>query len=197
MTDKGITEDFNSKEKEIESKRDLVLKVVKEINKPENYDGFKKAATEMFAAFGVIETDDTELKAFIERDFRRNYDRKQETPEMDLDIVMYGTGKEEYANINIRRKNIPGTNLKVDVVSPGGCSVPMNASGFNKESSFYESFEKQIGVDPQTYTMEEPKRWVDGRRNENDIYHIFAVVGSKYFRIPANEWTAKLVSKRF
>lgn len=117
-----MSETSINQETEVEYRRGLVTKVVIEINKPNNYEGFKKSVIEMFSAFGIPYTDNLAMQEVDESKWKQSYEGWQRSPLVYSDIEIHGPNVPDhpnwvpYANINIKRMSIGNRAIPVDLI---------------------------------------------------------------------------------
>lgn len=184
-------------ESQVEALRQSVVRIVTELDKPDNYEEFRAATIAMFEGFGIAPTTDEVLSQRNERMWKGKYSHYQEmtrhiNPNADifLDIEMVGQGA--YVNIYLESnsvKTLKGRSRETKVY-PGACSLPQPISGKSESSwhaperNFYRTFEEVVGVDLSLKTD------ADWPHNPYTLQHLsdmytFKVVDGKYQRKPA------------
>ncbi len=186
-------------EEEKEKMRQAVVAVVKEIQKPDNFEGFKTSVIEMFSIFGIKQSTDKERIEENNARWERQYKTWQKLANKaniqtgySADIEIHGV-KGSSGNILLDTQVLPG-GIRVTGVSPGACSIPDITPASRKfhlpERNFYRTFEEVIGVDPLTKSKDQYKNHPELL---NDKQKLFYVIGDGYKRIPFSQSIYKAI----
>jgi hypothetical protein len=192
----GIKTPENDTEKE--KIRQSVVDVVREIQKPDNFDNFKEAAIAMFTQLGLPPSEQSEDLQLTEKKFQESYVKWHSNMQgikakdtVRIDIEMFGKDL-AYGNIYLYSTLVAGK--RITGVGPGACSLPRaiepNLTYHTPEKNFYKVFEEVIGVDPQTKVKDMYKRYPQLANLENPK-RFYVINDSKenfqYIRVPYNE----------
>ncbi|SRR5258706_6160179 len=198
----GVKTPENSEE--MEKRRQSVVKLVNEFEKPNNYDSFREATIRMFGEFGISPAADPKFSEKNEKLWKRQYSSYHEigninpTANSYSDLEMYGKGA--YANIYIRSEIVKTSSgpKKVFKVCPGACSLPgpvpkgeSDTSYHYPERNFYKTFEEVVGVD---VSYRDSQYWYQSPEVLQEASHMFSfyVVDGKYYRVNALDSRSKI-----
>ncbi len=193
-------------ESKIEAMRQSTVRLVTELEKPDNYNSYREAVIDLFDQFGITPaTSNPNLVQRNESMWQQKYNFYQEMKTINpnytanlIDIEMAGEGA--YANIYLSSEvvNTLKGPKRVTKVFPGACSLPYPVRPADPpsnwhfpERNFYKTFEDVIGVD---ISLKNDPSWpkLPNTIQELSEMYSFYVVEGKYYRVNASEAKTKI-----
>lgn len=146
-------------EQERQRLRQSVVNLVAELNRPDNFENFAQATSDMFTQFGIPPSDKEARQQWSRQnwqDIYRSWHTLGPLPNHILDLQIKGP-ENSYANINIIPRQAKKTheNSQLVQITPGDCSrpqpVPKNPTAKSLQArNFYQTFESVIGISQES-----------------------------------------------